>query len=322
MGWMFQRIIADCECNIIKINESLTKWFDYETKQKGLIIPAAKEHYIYATLHKNCVFLNRKFWNYYRQSYSFSKDWRSYYSVSDINNMSGSELLYHMDRLAYNSFYVKDTHRKLSDFINDIDYLSSHSYLNIDGYFISVLKIDNFVYILISPCNKKGQINSEKSIVLSFNCKKSVLMNIKQITNELSIKLKSTQKKINDSIIMVLKYVLYLSICNDKELPEEIKHCETRFSHTNYGFDESMNIDVSEIDGSLLNIEEITQPNIVYTFYNKDNGIGKCTHSRRGHYHRFWVGKGENKKLQTKWVNATVINEGKSTLNKVVHTVV
>jgi len=50
----------------------------------------------------------------------------------------------------------------------------------------------------------------------------------------------------------------------------------------------------------------------------KLNGKGsmKAPHMRRAHYHRYWVGSGENRHIEIKWVAPTYIHEDMKDLIK------
>lgn len=264
----------------------------------------------YGFLYKNATKVNIFCWKIFKQMYSFSEDWKSSFTSNMILKMSGTEFLERIKTLTFNSFFILNNSIMSTLFNTDKNY----------GYIITVLPIMNRVYILISSSDSNGKVGSN-SLVFYIECLKTLSENLSRLSFQKTYDETESEKE-KEILIHVLKYILYLSVANDKLRVGEIEYKVALRKKLNRSEDTLFHFD-SIVEGTPIEydeIREVTEPNIVYIFSNKSN-ITMSTHSRRGHYHRYWVGKGANRHLESRWVNAAVINPDKKDMKCVVHNV-
>lgn len=128
-------------------------------------------------------------------------------------------------------------------------------------------------------------------------------------------------KKISEEIAEYFQFVLYLSAVNAEIIPITKGAITTRQAgKREYKQSERSNLsEVGYKTGSKIR-KSLSDTKIVYVGEHS-KGSPKSPHIRRSHFHSYWTGSGEDKKLIVKWVNTIFVHGNDETENATVHKV-
>lgn len=116
----------------------------------------------------------------------------------------------------------------------------------------------------------------------------------------------------------LFNFLLYLSSVNkDVEISERTRknHSNTENKVIKNKFREVKEFEVGFTFGKTIKKDAVR---VKYVDEGDDDktkpkvkGTSKCSHYRSAHWHHYWVGSGDEKKLVTKWVRGVFVNTGK-----------
>lgn len=201
-------------------------------------------------------------------------------------------------------------------------------YKNSYGFFVSLTKDDAFEnpILIIGDIYEDENENTVKydSSYIEVETGKT----IKNILIEMSSKLAEdncTQEDINavsTYFCEKLQYILYLTAINAEIAPvtkgavikRSVSHSKTNASTQRYNKTEISNVGYKI--GSAIKKSRQDKPDVKYIYDNngdveKKHGTPKTPHIRRSHFHSYWTGSGEERKIVVKWINAVFVNGDK-----------
>lgn len=116
----------------------------------------------------------------------------------------------------------------------------------------------------------------------------------------------------------LFNFLLYLSSVNkDVEISERTRknHSNTENKVIKNKFREVKEFEVGFTFGKTIKKGAVRVKYVDGDGVDKDKpkakGTSKCSHYRSAHWHHYWIGKGDNKKLVTKWIEGVFVNTGK-----------
>lgn len=113
------------------------------------------------------------------------------------------------------------------------------------------------------------------------------------------------------TIIQSIQLVLYICAENaDIEENKEQAKIYRKSSRIVDKYREIKKYDVGTKTGVILR-QSASRNNYVYSGKSTGTGSEKRTHLRRAHWHHFWTGSGNNRKLVLRWINSLVVNPDK-----------
>lgn len=156
--------------------------------------------------------------------------------------------------------------------------------------------------------------------------------NIVQLADNMSIQAVLNQlldnnlyvPKIAEELVEHLQFVLYLSAVNADIVPVTKKAIIKRRTTAPKTTPPPQKSELSEVGYRIGSKLQKHSTDIRYVYNKSDNkqhGTPKAPHLRRSHFHSFWTGSGENKKLVIKWLSPVFVNGGKDTDVSTVHKV-
>lgn len=265
------------------------------------------------------------YWNTYRQIYTFNEISSNISNAMNFNENTGSQLVEKLRNLPFDVFMIKPCAYKSKHFniLFEGDRINTALNPKCEDrlLLVSCFVVNEFLCIYFSPTNLEGEV-SQNSFVIKFDLEAPIsyslsrfdseLAGLKYGTNIVPVQKLQLAGAITNSVKNLLYHLLYLSMCYERELPQNINYIT---SNRTYNIVSDYKI-ISDIDfyNKIISNSEVK-------YYKKNdfaNGMSKRTHARRGHEHRFWVGSGEDKKLVTKWLKPMIINEGKEDLRTLV----
>lgn len=210
------------------------------------------------------------------------------------------------------------------------DFFIMRNYNGNQGFFISVDISDNNYTIIYTELCGNGKIDScvvpiEKNVTLS-----------RALTNFLKKEISAKRLKDNEEIINQIslsfaekfQYLLYLSAVNAEITPVTkdaiVKKAERKSqSEAPKRKSKSEVANVGYRIGSAIRTAKEEREKVIYIHDNttQKQGTPKSPHVRRSHFHSYWVGNGENKKLIVKWVNTIFVKGSKDLGVSTVHDV-
>lgn len=210
------------------------------------------------------------------------------------------------------------------------DFFIMRNYNGNQGFFISVDISDNNYTIIYTELCGNGKIDScvvpiEKNVTLS-----------RALTNFLKKEISAKRLKDNEEIINQIslsfaekfQYLLYLSAVNAEITPVTkdaiVKKAERKSqSEAPKRKSKSEVANVGYRIGSAILTAKEEREKVIYIHDNttQKQGTPKSPHVRRSHFHSYWVGNGENKKLIVKWVNTIFVKGSKDLGVSTVHDV-
>lgn len=268
----------------------------------------------------------QNYWHTYKQVYMFNEIPCSISDNFNFHKMNGHQLVENLKYLPFDVFMIKlsDANRKYLNCIFRSNRVHMDSYIEDKILIVSCFIVQNHLCLFFSPTDIKGNM-SKKSFVLKMDLDAPVEYSLSRFDSELA-GLKYGKNRVSSDKLAyanciknaakhLIYHLLYLSMCYKRVIPQNINYitsCVTYNTVNNYGV-------VAKTNNDDIKTKTIIK-NAVKHYQNNDlaNGSSKTTHSRRGHEHRFWIGSGEDKKLITKWVKPTIVNEGKDNLQTLV----
>ncbi len=210
------------------------------------------------------------------------------------------------------------------------DFFIMRNYNGNQGFFISVDISDNNYTIIYTELCGNGKIDScvvpiEKNVTLS-----------RALTNFLKKEISANRLKDNEETINQIslafaekfQYLLYLSAVNAEITPVTkdaiVKKAERKSqSEAPKRKSKSEVANVGYRIGSAICTAKEEREKVIYIHDNttQKQGTPKSPHVRRSHFHSYWVGNGENKKLIVKWVNTIFVKGSKDLGVSTVHDV-
>ncbi|MGM9544385.1 MAG: hypothetical protein ACI3T9_05325 [Romboutsia timonensis] len=211
------------------------------------------------------------------------------------------------------------------------DFFIMRNYNDNQGFFVSIsISEENYILTFTELC--KDTIDScvipiEKNMTLE-----------QSITNFLQKGISAKRLKDNEEIINKtslifaekFQYLLYLSAVNAEIVPIT-KGAVVKRESTQHKLSDIIKKSRSEVAnvgykiGSDIRSAKGEKEKVVYIHDNNapKQGTPKSPHVRRSHFHSYWTGNGDNKKLVVKWVNTIFVKGNNSNLtdNSTIHNV-
>lgn len=268
-------------------------------------------------------------WNIYKQIYKFDELPTNIYENINFENIDGFQLVEYLKNLPFDTFIIKlcENNKRFFNVLFRKNLVNMKSYDEEKLLMVSRFVVNNYLCIFFSPVDLNGNM-SKKSFVIKLDLKAPVDYSLSRYDSEL-VGLRYGKNYVSSdklhyascvrkSVEYLIYHLIYLSMCYKYELPKNINYImPNRTYNTINNFDI-----ISNTDNNIKNKVIIKKETTYYQENNNSIGASKSTHARRGHQHRFWVGSGEDKKLVTKWVKPTIINEGKEELRTLVTNVI
>jgi len=186
-----------------------------------------------------------------------------------------------------------------------------------EGFFATV-KLENNQYELIfSEVDKAEKINS---MFIPLEQGKTIRQTLIEIAREDVGGLPDFEDGVNKATLELsekLQYIIYLSATNAEITPVTkgavVRKTTTPKASTNAPKTKTEISNVGYRVGSAIRKakESTTRTVYVYDKETEHKGTPKSPHLRRSHFHSFWTGSGDSKKLMVKWVNTIFVNSGK-----------
>lgn len=156
-------------------------------------------------------------------------------------------------------------------------------------------------YVHVTPCGIKVDSYSEiKTIgeVYHYNCE-----------NHQDINGSESKSELKRMFRYVFPYILYLCSQNAEisQTPDSIQNYRTPSGQPKNKYSEIKEYKCGESTGEKIRKFKNANPNYCGT-HNSGSGSRKSPHIRRAHYHRFWIGHGENKTQVIRWLPPMVIH--------------
>ena len=238
-------------------------------------------------------------------------DWSKFKQVYKLDNTFAHELVQtdklvmysdNLTRLPYDTFYI-DT-----EDVSDISY--------VHGIFVKVFPCDDFWHIIILACvddyimySMYELLNFDETGIVNITINNQKV-DIQKYTQDLSELENDGEFHLSYVKRLVYQMLLYLT-CDKPDIKESEVTKKTYRPATTVKnkFSEIKMDDVGAVWGAVYR-KNISQYKSTGEFSGRGAGISKRPHAIRAHWHRHWVGSGNNKELVLRWHEPTFTGSG------------